>query len=304
MSVPTTNVLMSAPTTPDDVPGRRPRRRRAGGRRAGGAQPLVYAIALVVAALTLGPVLYGVLGGFRTNAQIAQDPAGLPGPWVLDNYVGVLTSASFWQYALNSAVIAVLTTAITVVLGVMAAYPLARYRFRGREALFMVFVVGLLFPATVAIVPLFILVTQNLQLGNTWLGVALPQAAFALPVTVVILRPFLAAIPDELEEAAQLDGTSRIGFFWRILLPLSGPGMVTVGVLAFVGSWNAYLLPLLLLQSEMRTLPLGVADFSSEHAADTAGVFAFTTLAMIPALVFFLAMQKRIVNGLQGAVKG
>jgi len=111
-------------------------------------------------------------------------------------------------------------------------------------------------------------------------------------------------VPEELYEAAQLDGTSRIGFFWRILLPLSGPGMVTVGVLAFVGSWNAYLLPLLLLQSDMKTLPLGVADFSSEHSADTAGVFAFTTLAMIPALVFFLAMQKRIVNGLQGAVKG
>lgn len=299
MSAPTQNVLMSAPTARNT--GRQPAPRR---RSNGGSQPLVYAIALVVVALTLGPVLYGVLGGFRTNAQIAQDPSGLPSPWVLDNYVGVLTSASFWQYAFNSAVIAVLTTAVTVVLGVMAAYPLARYRFKGREALFMVFVVGLLFPATVAIVPLFILITQNLQLGNTWLGVALPQAAFALPVTVVILRPFLAAIPQELEEAAQLDGTSRIGFFWRILLPLSGPGMVTVGVLAFVGSWNAYLLPLLLLQSDMKTLPLGVADFSSEHSADTAGVFAFTTLAMIPALVFFLAMQKRIVNGLQGAVKG
>jgi raffinose/stachyose/melibiose transport system permease protein len=134
--------------------------------------------------------------------------------------------------------------------------------------------------------------------------VALPQAAFALPLTVVILRPFLMALPKELEEAAMLDGTSRIGFFWRILLPLSGPGMVTVGVLAFVGSWNAYLLPLLLLRDDLKTLPLGVADFSSEHSADTAGVFAFTTLAMIPALLFFLAMQKRIVNGLQGAVKG
>ncbi|MDR7383570.1 raffinose/stachyose/melibiose transport system permease protein [Promicromonospora iranensis] len=300
MSTSNAAVLMHAPTTREPAKPGRTRRRGS----FGGGNPVVYAIALVVVALTLGPVLYGVLGGFRTNAQIAQDPSGLPSPWVLDNYVGVLTGPSFWQYALNSTVIAVLTTAITVVFGVMAAYPLARYQFKGRETLFMVFVVGLLFPATVAIVPLFILITQNLQLGNTWMGVALPQAAFALPVTVVILRPFLAAIPKELEEAAQLDGTSRIGFFWRILLPLSGPGMVTVGVLAFVGSWNAYLLPLLLLQSDMKTLPLGVADFSSEHAADTAGVFAFTTLAMIPALVFFLAMQRRIVGGLSGAVKG
>jgi raffinose/stachyose/melibiose transport system permease protein len=281
-----------------------PQRRRRARAPQGGGSPLVYAISLVVVALTLGPVLYGVLGGFRTNAQLAEDPAGLPSPFVLDNYTGVLTSSSFWTYALNSTAIAVLTTAIVVVFGVMAAYPLARYRFKGREALFTVFVVGLLFPATVAIIPLFILITRDLQLGNTWWGVALPQAAFALPMTVVILRPFLMALPAELEEAAMLDGTSRVGFFWRIALPLSGPGMVTVGVLAFVGSWNAYLLPLLLLQGEMRTLPLGVADFSSEHSADTAGVFAFTSLAMIPALVFFLAMQRRIVSGLQGAVKG
>src|SRR5690606_5931566 len=224
--------------------------------------------------------------------------------WVLDNYLNVITGAEFWRYTLNSTAIALITTGLVVLLGVMAAYPLARYRFRGREALFTIFVMGLLFPATVAIIPLFIIVTRDLGLGNTWWGVALPQAAFALPLTVVILRPFLAAIPTEIEEAALLDGASRLGFFWRILLPLSGPGMVTVGVLAFVTSWNNYMLPLLLLQDRMRTLPLGVADFSSEHAADIAGVYAFTTLAMIPALVFFLAMQKRIVNGLQGAVKG
>ena len=127
----------------------------------------------------------------------------------------------------------------------------------------MVFVLGLLFPAAVAIIPLFIMISTDLDLGNTWWGVALPQAAFALPMTIVILRPFLMAFPNELEEAAVIDGASGIGFFWRILLPLSRPGLVTVGVLAFVGSWNAYLLPLLLLRKDdMKTLPLGVADFS------------------------------------------
>ncbi|WP_425955350.1 carbohydrate ABC transporter permease [Xylanimonas sp. McL0601] len=265
---------------------------------------VVYFIALIVVGMTLGPVIYGVLGGFRTNAQIAENPAAFPHPFVLFNYTGVLTNPDFWRYSLNSAGIAIITTSLVVICGVMAAYPLARYDFKYREGIFMVFVVGLLFPVSVAIIPLFILITQNFHLGNTWLGIALPQAAFALPTTVVILRPFLQALPAELEEAAQLDGASRIGFFWRILLPLSAPGMVTVGVLAFVGSWNAYLLPLLLLGQDNKTLPLGVADFSSEHGSDTAGVFAFTSLAMIPALVFFLAMQKRIVNGLQGAVKG
>jgi raffinose/stachyose/melibiose transport system permease protein len=266
--------------------------------------PFVYLVALAVVAVTLGPVLYGALGGFRTNAQLARDPAGLPDPWVLSNYANVINNAAFWRYTFNSTAIAVITTVVAVLAGVMAAYPLARYQFRFREPLFLVFVLGLLFPAAVAIIPLFILVTQDLELGNTWWGVALPQAAFALPVTVVILRPFLMALPKELEEAAMLDGATRVGIFWRIALPLSMPALVTVGVLAFVTSWNAYLLPLLLLQGDTRTLPLGVADFSTQYSADTAGVLAFTTLAMIPALILFLAMQRRIVSGLQGAVKG
>ncbi|MDN5964478.1 MAG: carbohydrate ABC transporter permease [Actinomyces sp.] len=263
-----------------------------------------YAVGLLAAVVTLSPVVYAILSAFRSNAQLAENPAGMPDPWVFSNYTGVLSNPAFWRHALNSTAIALITTVLVVVLGIMAAYPLSRYSFRWREPVYMVFVLGLLFPASVAIIPLFIIISKDLHLANTWWGVALPQAAFQLPMTVVILRPFLQAIPRELEEASLLDGTSRIGFFWRILLPLSAPGMVTVGVLAFVGSWNAYLLPLLLLQGDMRTLPLGVADFSTEHSSDMAGVFAFTTLAMIPALVFFLAMQKRIVNGLQGAVKG
>ncbi|ROR74037.1 carbohydrate ABC transporter permease [Bogoriella caseilytica] len=272
-------------------------------RRGGGGNPLVYAVALIVVAATVGPVLYAVLGGFRSNAQLASEPVGLPDPWIFENYAGIFNSPTFWQLTLNSAIIAIITTVIVVIFGVMAAYPLARYRFAGRDQLYLVFVLGLLFPLTVAIVPLFLMV-RDLSMTNTWWGVALPQAAFALPMTIVILRPFLRALPKELEEAAQIDGASRIGFFWRILIPLSGPGMVTVGVLAFVASWNAYLLPLLILRGSMRTLPLGVADFSSQYASDTAGVLAFTTVAMIPALVFFLAMERRIVSGLQGAVKG
>ncbi|HLS25761.1 MAG TPA: carbohydrate ABC transporter permease [Beutenbergiaceae bacterium] len=284
-----------------DAPEQRRRRRSSA---YSGGNPLVYAVALVVVAITVGPVLYAILGGFRTNAQLAANPVGMPDPWVVTNYIDVLTSAQFWQLTWNSTVIAVLTTAIVCVAGVMAAYPLARYTFPGREVLFLVFTLGLLFPLTVAIIPLFLMI-RDMGLTNSVWGVALPQAAFALPMTVVILRPFLRALPTELEEAALIDGASRIGFFWRILLPLSGPGLVTVGVLAFVASWNAYLLPLLILTAPAdQTLPLGVANFSTEYAQDTAGVLAFTSLAMIPALVFFLAMEKRIVSGLQGAVKG
>lgn len=294
---------MSATTDAPPTAAMSRHRPRGGG--AGGGNLLVYAIAAVAVAVTLGPVLYGVVSGFRTNTDLTRNPSGWPSVVTVDNYVAILTGDSFWGYAFNSTMIALITTAVVVVTGLMAAYPLARYQFRLREPLFMVFVMGLLFPVAVAVIPLFIMITNDLGWGDTWWGVALPQAAFALPTTVIIMRPFLAALPKELEEAALIDGASRIGFFWRILLPLSGPGMVTVGVLAFVGSWNAYLLPLLLLRDDgIKTLPLGVADFSTRYATDIVGVFAYTSLAMIPALVFFLSLQNRIVNGLQGAVKG
>lgn len=269
-----------------------------------GATPLVVIVAVAVVLFSIGPVVYAVLGGFRTNAQLAASAASLPNPWVFHNYWDVITSANFWRYSGNSVFVGVITTLMVVVFGMMAAYPLARYQFKGREALYTVFVAGLLFPITVAVIPLFIIITQDLNLGNNHWGIILPQAAFALPMTVIILRPFLQGLPKELEEAALLDGASRVGFFWRILSPLSMPAMVTVGVLAFVGSWNAYLLPMLLLKGDLKTLPLGVAEFSTQYSSDTAGVFAFTSLSMIPALVFFLAMQNKIVNGLQGAVKG
>ena len=138
-------------------------------------------------------------------------------------------SDAWWLVALNSSVIALITTVIAVLFGVMAAYPLARYQFRLREPLFLIFVLGLLFPAAVAIIPLFILVTRDLHMDNSFWGIALPQAAFALPMTVVILRPFLMAIPRELEEAALIDGASRIGIFWRLALPLSMPALVITG---------------------------------------------------------------------------
>jgi raffinose/stachyose/melibiose transport system permease protein len=122
---------------------------------------------------------------------------------------------------------------------------------------------------------------------------------------VIILVPFLAAIPKELEEAASIDGASRLGFFFRMVLPLSLPGVITTGILVFIGAWNGYLLPLFILNdSKQYTLPLGVQSFSSEHSVDTAAVLAFTSLSMIPALVFFSIFERRIVGGLTGAVKG
>lgn len=279
--------------------GRRPRRQRFDW-----SQPFVYIVALVIVGITVVPVAYIWINGFRTTAQINADPSGWPSPWQLQNFITVLSTSAFWTQVLNSTITALGTTAGVGILGVLAAFVIARYDFRGRDALYSLFTAGLLFPITVAILPLYLML-QGLGLINTLAGVIIPQIAFQLPVTIIILVPFLRAIPVELEDAASIDGTSRFGFFWRIVLPLSGPGLVTVGVLAFVASWNAYLLPLLLLgDPTMQTLPLGVQLFSTQYSQDTALVLAFTTLAMLPAIIFFTIAQRNIVGGLTGAVKG
>jgi raffinose/stachyose/melibiose transport system permease protein len=266
--------------------------------------PIVYLAALVLIGLMLGPVLYIITGGFRTNSQITANPAGLPHPWQFGNYADVLASSTFWRQVGNSTIAAVVTTIGVVGLGVMASYVLARYQFRGRGAMYALFAAGLMFPITVAITPLYILV-KNLGLVNTLPGVILPQIAFGLPATIIILVPFLQAIPKEIEEAAAIDRCSRLGFFWRMVLPLSVPGLITVGILAFIASWNSYLLPLFILNNQNTfTLPLGVQSFASQYSVDTAKVLAFTSLSMIPALVFFSVFERRIVGGLTGAVKG
>ncbi|MFI8634087.1 carbohydrate ABC transporter permease [Microbacterium sp. NPDC077663] len=289
--------LVTAPPV-DTRPRRAPRKALPWG------SPAVYFVALVVIALMLGPVIYIILGGFRSNSAITVDPAGFPDPWNLENYVGVVTSGQFWGQVGNSTMVALATTVGAVALGLAASYVIARYSFRGRGALYALFASGLMFPITVAITPLYIVI-RSLGLMNSLPGIILPQIAFALPTTIIILVPFLRAIPDEIQEAASIDGCSPLGFFWRMVLPLAVPGVITVGILAFIGSWNAYLLPLFILNNEASfTLPLGVQAFSSQYSVDTARVLAFTSLSMLPALLFFSLFERRIVGGLTGAVKG
>jgi raffinose/stachyose/melibiose transport system permease protein len=266
--------------------------------------PTTYLVAIVAIAFALGPVLYIILGGFRTNAQITVNPAGLPNPWQWDNYSTVLTQSSFWTQFFNSLIVGLITTIGVTILGVMASYVLARYTYRGRGFMYALFAAGLMFPVTAAITPLYLLV-KDLHLLDSLAGVIIPQIAFALPTTIIILVPFLRAIPRELEEAATVDGCSRLSFFWRMVIPLSLPGVLTVGILAFIGSWNSYLLPLFILNDQQHfTLPLGVQQFSSQYSTDTAMVLAFTSLSMIPAILFFTFFERRIVGGLTGAVKG
>lgn len=274
-------------------------------RRSDFGRGLLYVIAVVVLLVIVVPLSFSIIGGFRSNAQLAADPVGLPDPWVFTNYQTTLTDPSFYQWLKNSVLIALITTALVLPAASLAAFVIARYRFRGREFFFALFTLGLLFPVTVAILPLFITLRQT-GLLNSPLGIALPQAAFGLPLSIVILRPFFRSIPRDLEDAAAIDGCGPLRFYWSVMLPLSRPVLSTIAVLTIVGSWNAFLLPLLvLIQPDKWTLPLGINNISAQFVTDTAMILAYTTVAMIPALIFYFIAQRQIVSGLTaGGVKG
>jgi raffinose/stachyose/melibiose transport system permease protein len=268
-----------------------------------------YVILVLVAGVILVPIVYAVLGGFKSNGQLVGDPVSLlPSPWVLTNYTDVVLGANaavFWREAANSLIIATVAVTATVGLASLAAFVFARIAFPGREAMYTLFTLGLLFPSAVAILPLYVLILQ-IGLDGNLLGVALPQAAFGLPLTIIILRPFFKSIPIELEDAAKIDGCGAFGFFWRILLPLARPALATVSVLAIVGTWNAFMLPLILLNgADEWTLPLGVMNFSSQYVSDQARILAFTVVAIMPAVLFYAVAERQIVGGLTaGGVKG
>jgi raffinose/stachyose/melibiose transport system permease protein len=289
-------------STERPIPAKKVARRAARLARLGIFGFLSYAVLVTVALIILIPIAYAVLGGFKGNGQLVGDPGAIiPSPWVPDGYADVLwgaNSGAFWKEVVNSLLIGIVAVGVTVAFASLAAFTFARMVFRGREAMYTLFTLGLLFPSAVAILPLYILV-RDIGLSGNLLGVALPEAAFGLPLSVIILRPFFKSIPVELEDAAKIDGCSSFGFFWRILLPLARPALATVTVLATVGTWNAFMLPLILLSgADQWTLPLGVMNFSGEYTFDQARILAFTVAAMIPAIMFYAIAERHIVSGL------
>lgn len=276
-----------------------------GGRRRRLAPLLQYLVATLVALIVLIPLFTAALNGFKSNSDLLLRPFGLPRVWVWANYTNVLQSEAFWRMMRNSVLVMAGTSIGVVALASMAAYVFARLQFRGRELLFNFFTLGLLFPITVAILPLYITLRQANLVDNLW-GIILPQVAFGLPSNILILRGFFTGIPRELDEAAAIDGCTTVGYFWRILLPLMRPALAAVAVLTMVASWNNFFLPLLVLNSEtLYTLPLGIQQFQGQFGTDWGRVLAFVTLALIPTIGFYLLAERQIVAGLTaGAVKG
>jgi raffinose/stachyose/melibiose transport system permease protein len=264
-----------------------------------------YLVLLLVAGLVLVPIAATVLGGFKDLGELRTNPFGLPREWHFENYWGILSRGRYWQMIFNSAVIASFTTALVLVAAGLAAFVFAHLRFAGDRYLLNYFLIGLLFPAATAILPLFIKV-RDLGLLDTYAGVVLPAAAFSLGPAILLFRNFFRQLPGELLDSALIDGATYLQFFARVVMPLSRPILATVGVISFVQAWNNYLLPLILLNSDAKyPWPLGIMVYQGEFSSDWQLVLAFVSLTIAPAIIVFLLAQRFIVAGLTaGAVKG
>ena len=259
----------------------------------------------VVVIFVATPLVATVLGGFKSLGELRTNPFGLPQVWEWQNYGGILMSKRYWQLLGNSLVISTMTVVLTLIAASMAAFVFAQIKFFGSAMLMSYITMGLLFPAATAILPLFIKV-RDLGLLDSYFGVVLPQVAFALAMSILLLRRFFKDIPYELLEAARIDGCSYIEFFRYVTLPLSRPILATVGTIVFVNSWNSYLIPLIMLNSDdLYPWPLGIMVYQGEYSSEWHLILAFVTLTILPTIILFLFAQKHIVAGLTaGAVKG
>jgi N-acetylglucosamine transport system permease protein len=258
------------------------------------------------AAIVILPLLWTIMTSFKTTSEIFASPFSLPETWNFDNYVNAWTTAGIGSYFLNSLLVVAGALLLTMVFGAMCAYVLARFPFPGSRVIYYLMLAGLTFPIFLAIVPLFF-VLQNLGLLNTLPGLIITYAAFALPFTVFFMYSFFRTLPDEIAEAAALDGAGEWRTFFQVMLPMAKPGLSTVTILNFVGLWNQFLLPVALNSNQDNyVLTQGMARFASQagYSVDFGALFAAVVITVVPVLVIYLIFQRQLQGSVsQGTMK-
>jgi raffinose/stachyose/melibiose transport system permease protein len=261
---------------------------------------------VILAVVMFFPIYTNLVGALKTQGQLFSDPFGVPNPFTLEAFARILgISGEFWTFFFNSVVVGAFAILITIVCSMAAGIALSRIHFRGRTLLFNFFVMGLLFPLTVAILPLY-LQLRNFGLLGTRAGVILAEAAFNLPLSIFIFTGFFRDIPWELQDAVAIDGGGLLTFATRVALPLSAPVITTVTIITLIMSWNQFLLPLVVLDDvNTFTIPLGVMQFQGQFTTGWNLIMAFITISILPVALFYIFLQKYIVAGLTaGATKG
>lgn len=263
-------------------------------------------ILLAWTVLVIFPFVWMIYSSFKTNNEIFSSPWNLPSTLHWDNFVRAWTTASIGEYFVNSIIVVAFSLVITLMLSAMTAYVLARYEFFGRQFIYYSFILGIAFPVFLAIVPLFFVV-QGLGLLGTYPGLILVYVAYSLPFSVFFLTSFFRTLPSEVAESGLIDGCSHFGVFFRLMLPLASPGLVSIGIFNFLGMWNQYLLPLVLNPDPTKfVLAQGLAALAINqgYRGDWGALFAGLTIAMLPILVVYATLQSRLQAGLTvGAIK-
>jgi N-acetylglucosamine transport system permease protein len=256
---------------------------------------------LLWAALTALPLLWMFISSFKSDGEILADPWGLPGALRFENWSRAWTEAHIGRYFLNSGIVVAGSLTLTMLLGATAAYVFARYEFRGRQAVYYLFVGGMMFPVFLALVPLFFVV-RNAGLFGTWTGLILVYAAYSLPFTVFFLTAFFRTLPTSIAEAALIDGCGHFGLFFRVMLPMARPGLISVAIFNFLSHWNQFILPQVLMQGDdskwVLAQGLTALAVSQGYQGDFSGLFAGLTIATLPVLAVYVAFQRQIQTGL------
>jgi len=267
----------------------------------------LYIVLLGYAALVILPMIWLLYTSLKSNREIFASAWEMPRAPHWENFVYAWVRAGIGRYFLNSVFVTTISVALILVVSAMAAYALTRFSFRGNRLIFYAFLAGLMIPTQLALIPLFFLI-NGLRLLDTYAGLILVYIAFSLPFTVFVLSAFLRTLPHELAEAALIDGCTHTQAFWRVMLPLAQPGLVTAAIFNFLGIWNEYLFALVFISSErLRTLPLGLANLLivSHYESDWGALFAGLIMVMIPTLLAYSLLQGQLTKGITvGALKG
>lgn len=264
-----------------------------------------YGVVIAFAVATAAPLMWVISTSLKTTRDLAMDPLGLPSEPQWGNFPEAWQVGRFGDYFLNSILVSVPIVVLVVALASLAGYAFARLRMPGGGVLFVVFLLGLMVPFQSIMIPLFYIL-RDLNLLGTYLAMILPMTAFGLPLGIFLMRAFFAGLPGELSDAAKIDGCTEFGVFWRVMLPLSLPGLSTLAVLQFILAWKEFLIPLLYMQrEELRPVVLGLMFFKDAYTRDVPLTMAGTTLVMIPLVVAYVFLQRSFIRGLTaGAVKG
>lgn len=265
-----------------------------------------YGLALVLLTFVAFPLYWMTLTSLKPQTEVFRvPPTFLPATWTLEHYVSLFRLTDFGLLFMNSLKVCLLSTAFALGVGILGAYSLARFRGRGKEAYGRLVLLAYMFPGALLVIPLLLLF-RELGLTNGHFGLSLAYLTFSLPFVMWVMRDFFASVPIDLEEAALIDGATRLGALWDVVLPQAVPGIIATGIFAFLFAWNEYLFALVLISDEsLRTLPPGMMRFVSTTDTNWGLIMAASTLATLPMALAFGLVQRYLVTGMgAGGVKG